>query len=141
MKKHQALIISLIFILAKIAAIVIIVSKKSTEVTSTTTTELVESTPIVEQAASNQPVVTSPAKPATYTMTEVATHNSRESCYTVISGSVYDVTAWISKHPGGQFAILGLCGKDGTDAFTGKHGGQARPESELASFKIGTLVQ
>jgi hypothetical protein len=38
-------------------------------------------------------------------------------------------------------AILSLCGKDGTVAFNAQHGGQGRPETELASFKIGTLVQ
>ncbi|WP_368859721.1 cytochrome b5 domain-containing protein [Enterococcus faecalis] len=49
------------------------------------------------------------------------------------------MTNWIYKHPGGPGKILGLCGKDGTSAFEGQHGGQARPEAELASFKIGTL--
>lgn len=74
-----------------------------------------------------------------YTMAEVATHNSKQSCWTVISGSVYDLTDWISAHPGGERAILGLCGIDGTAAFEGQHGGQARPASELAGFKIGAL--
>ncbi len=74
------------------------------------------------------------------TMADVASHNTKESCYTAIRGSVYDLTDWIYKHPGGAGAILRLCGKGGTDAFEGKHGGQTRPESELAGFKIGTLV-
>lgn len=76
---------------------------------------------------------------STFTLADVAKHNSVTSCYTVVSGSVYDVTAWISQHPGGQAAIKGMCGIDGTAAFSGQHGGQARPTSELASFKIGTL--
>lgn len=76
-----------------------------------------------------------------FTMAEVTTHNGRASCYTTISGSVYDLTAWIDKHPGGPDKILSLCGTDGTAAFTGQHGGQRRPEQELASFKIGVLTQ
>jgi cytochrome b involved in lipid metabolism len=75
------------------------------------------------------------------TMATVQAHNSKESCYTVIRGNVYDLTRWIANHPGGQQAILGLCGKDGTAAFEGQHGGQAQQESQLASFKIGVLAQ
>ncbi len=75
------------------------------------------------------------------TLAVVATHNSRTSCWTAISGSVYDLTGWIPNHPGGEAAILGLCGKDGTAAFAGKHGGDARPKTVLAGFKIGVLTQ
>ncbi len=75
----------------------------------------------------------------TYTMADVITHKTPTNCWTTINGSVYNVTPWISQHPGGAEAIISLCGIDGTAAFSGQHGGQARPASELASFKIGTL--
>ncbi len=77
----------------------------------------------------------------TFTLADVAKHNTKDDCYTTVRGSVYEVTSWISKHPGGEKAIVSLCGKDGTAVFEGKHGGQPRPENELSSFKIGTLVQ
>ncbi|MEM4461037.1 MAG: cytochrome b5-like heme/steroid binding domain-containing protein, partial [Nanopusillaceae archaeon] len=76
-----------------------------------------------------------------YTMEEVAKHNSRESCWTVIRGEVYDLTQWIDKHPGGADKILALCGKDGTKAFEKKHGGQEKPEKALEQFEIGKLKQ
>lgn len=76
-----------------------------------------------------------------YTLTQVAIHNSERSCWTAISGSVYDLTQFVGQHPGGQQAILSLCGTDGTDAFNAKHGGQPRPVQELAGLKIGTLAQ
>ena len=75
----------------------------------------------------------------TYTMEEVAKHNSKESCWTVIRGDVYDLTNWIDKHPGGADKILKICGKDGTDLFVKQHGGKEKPEKVLESFKIGTL--
>lgn len=75
------------------------------------------------------------------TMAQVATHSSANDCWTVISGSVYNLTDWISQHPGGQQAILQLCGKDGTAQFTGQHGGSAPQEDTLATFKIGVLAQ
>lgn len=77
----------------------------------------------------------------TYTLADVKKHATQTDCWTTVNGSVYNVTPWIAQHPGGAKAIISLCGIDGSDAFNGKHGGQARPESELASFKIGTLVK
>ncbi len=74
-----------------------------------------------------------------YTMAQVHSHSSVESCWTTINGNVYDVTAWIAQHPGGATAILSLCGTDGSASFNGQHGGKPRPQSELASFKIGVL--
>lgn len=140
MKKHQAIAIILIIILAVVATFFIFGSKKSTEAPTTTPESPTSSQ--METTASETSVVPTPTQtPAAFTLAQVATHNSRSSCYTVVSGTVYDVTEWISKHPGGQFAILSMCGKDATAAFKNQHGGQTRPESELASFKIGTLIQ
>jgi cytochrome b involved in lipid metabolism len=76
-----------------------------------------------------------------YTMADVAVHNSPTSCYTTISGEVYDLTSFISQHPGGPARIESLCGIDGTSAFTAQHGTSRRPANELASLKIGTLVK
>lgn len=74
-----------------------------------------------------------------YTMEQVRTANSVAKCWTIVNGNVYDLTSWINQHPGGQGTILSMCGTDGSAAFDGRHGGQRRPESELAGFKIGTL--
>ncbi len=78
---------------------------------------------------------------ATYTLAQVMTHKIRTDCWTTINGGVYNVTTWIDQHPGGAQAIIGLCGIDGSDAFNGQHGGQPRPATELAGFKIGTLIK
>ncbi len=85
------------------------------------------------------PAPTSGTTTKSYTLAEVAVHKDSKSCWTAINGGVYDVTAWISQHPGGSGPILALCGKDGSSAFDNQHGGQRRPEQELAGFKIGTL--
>lgn len=87
------------------------------------------------------PQPTSGTSPKTFTLAQVAAHASITSCYSVVQSTVYDLTSWISKHPGGAGAIKSMCGVDATAAFAGQHGGQARPVSELAGFKIGTLVQ
>ena len=75
----------------------------------------------------------------TYTMTQISTHNSSQSCWSAINGGVYDLTSWISRHPGGKMAILMICGKDGSSLFNTQHGGSNRIGSILNSFNIGTL--
>ncbi len=90
-----------------------------------------------------------PAKPAPatqpaikgYTFAEVATHSNASSCWTIIRSEVYDLTTWIGQHPGGEKAILSLCGKDGTAAFEGQHGGQQKQEETLAKFKLGAYIK
>lgn len=86
--------------------------------------------------------VAAPANAAggkTYTAAQVAQHASTTSCWSSINGSVYNLTSWVNRHPGGKRAIQSLCGKDGTRAFMGQHGMGGRPAAMLATFKIGTL--
>lgn len=79
------------------------------------------------------------ADSGTFTMAQVEQHSGADSCWVAIDGSVYDLTTWESRHPGGTEPILELCGTDGTAAFTAQHGGQGEPNKELATFKIGIL--
>lgn len=74
-----------------------------------------------------------------YTMAEVGQHNNEASCWTVINDGIYDVTLFISLHPGGERAILGLCGKDGSERFNNKHGGVGYALEKLGTFTIGKL--
>lgn len=93
--------------------------------------------PVVTPAPKPTPTPTPSVK--TYTLAEVQAANSKTKCWSIISGNVYDLTPFTPGHPGGQAAILGLCGKDGTAAFMAQHGGQARPESTLAKYFLGAL--
>jgi cytochrome b involved in lipid metabolism len=64
-----------------------------------------------------------------------------KSCWSAIDGSVYDLTDWIGKHPGGAAVIKAICGKDVSAAFNGQHAGQKRPADFLAAYRIGDLGQ
>ncbi len=79
--------------------------------------------------------------PTQFTMADIASHSTVTSCYTAVRGVVYDLTNFISKHPGGAKNILKICGKDGTSAFERKHGGRPEPEEELKGHEIGVLVR
>ncbi|ODQ66560.1 FMN-dependent dehydrogenase [Nadsonia fulvescens var. elongata DSM 6958] len=55
------------------------------------------------------------------TASEVAKHNSTESCWVIIHGKAYDVTDFLSQHPGGSKIILKFAGKDATKKFEPIH--------------------
>ena len=97
----------------------------------------VSSTPTPAPSATPTPTPTPTV--AGYTMTQVRANNTSRSCWTVIDGVVYDLTKWISNHPGGSSAILFLCGTDGTNAFSAQHQNQARPAIRLDSYRLGPL--
>lgn len=83
----------------------------------------------VAQAATSSP-----------TMADVAQHSSPGDCWSAIGGKVYDLTSWITQHPGGQSAIARLCGRDGTASFNGAHRGQSGPSQQLAAMLVGPLA-
>ncbi len=95
--------------------------------------------PVAGSGAKAPSVQENPNAVKSYTMAEVATHNSASSCWTVVSGKVYDVTSFTSRHPGGAEKIEALCGKDGTSQFMDQHSGDSRPERTLANLSIGVL--
>jgi hypothetical protein len=54
---------------------------------------------------------------ATYTLADVAIHNSQADCWTLVFDKVYNITTYIKNHPGGASSISKICGKDGTAIF------------------------
>lgn len=76
-----------------------------------------------------------------YSRESVTRHSGLYSCWTVINGTVYDLTSLISTHSGGEKAILSICGKDGSFLFNKRHGSDADVKSELEVYKVGTVSQ
>lgn len=85
---------------------------------------------------------TSNALPATgtYTLAQVQQHATAASCWAVVNGSVYDLTAWAGQHPGGASRILALCGRDASADFTAQHSGDRDPQETLPRFRIGAFA-
>ena len=76
------------------------------------------------------------------THSEVAKHNSADNCWIIIQGFVYNVTQYLSLHPGGSDRIIPFCGQDATSAFAtqggkGSHSSQAN--NDLSKLKLGQL--
>jgi hypothetical protein len=105
------------------------VSATPTPTVTATPTPTVSATP----TPTPTPVVTG------YTMAQVRANNTARSCWTAIDGYVYNLTNWISAHPGGSGAIMFLCGTDGTNAFKAQHENQTKPAIRLDGYRIGPL--
>ncbi|KAK8522828.1 hypothetical protein V6N13_115774 [Hibiscus sabdariffa] len=73
-----------------------------------------------------------------YTMQEASQHNTKDDCWVVIDGKVYDLSSYLDEHPGGDDVVLVATGKDATDDF--EDAGHSESAKELMqSFCIGEL--
>lgn len=69
----------------------------------------------------------------------VAKHATSTDCWSIINGKVYDLTSWVTGHPGGSSFIVGICGIDGTAAYTGQHGSSSKKAAMLVQFLVGDV--
>ncbi|TBU31119.1 glyoxylate dehydrogenase [Dichomitus squalens] len=77
---------------------------------------------------------------------EVAEHASRDSCWIIVHGKVYDVTDFLDEHPGGSKIILKYAGKDATEAYEPIHPPDAittnlPPSKHLGAVDSSTVVK
>ena len=56
-------------------------------------------------------------KKSTYSLSEVAKHASDDDCWVVVHGKVYDVSVYMTKHPGGKNLIFRSAGLDVSKDF------------------------
>ena len=78
--------------------------------------------------------------PKTFSLEEVAKHNSAESLWVVINNNVHDVTAFRLMHPGGPELLLQLAGRDATEDAERAHGNSRKAKSLMSKYCIGTLA-
>ncbi|KAK0208354.1 hypothetical protein DFS33DRAFT_1371792 [Desarmillaria ectypa] len=74
-----------------------------------------------------------------FTLQQVAEHNTASSCWVIIKDSVYDVTDFLSEHPGGAQIVLKYAGKDATLAYEPIHPPDALERNLPPSKHLGPL--
>ncbi|XP_043253692.1 uncharacterized protein LOC122398128 isoform X2 [Colletes gigas] len=75
-----------------------------------------------------------------YTTAEVAEHTDTSSLWIIINNSVYDLTTFLDKHPGGPAILVDHAGRDSTEAFEDiGHSSDAR--LMMVQYKIGEIVK
>ena len=75
-----------------------------------------------------------------YTWQQVAQHNTVDSCWVYSHSTVYDITEWLDRHPGGRDILLLSAGRDITDLMTSYHPFTDKPAAILAKYAIGEVV-
>ena len=119
-------------------------AKPSASATPTPSLSATQS-PSPSKSATQSP---SPSKSATpsattaltkLTLDEVKKHDSSTSCWSIVYGNVFDLTKWITKHPGGAEKIRAICGKDGTTSFEKQHTGDGGAAKQLSNYFLGKL--
>ena len=108
-------------------------------VVAVTPTQTPTPTPTPTPTRAATPTPTPTVTQSGYTMADVRANATPAKCWTVIDKKVYDLTSWISSHPGGASPIRFLCGKDGTNSFKAQHANQSNPTARLASYLLGPL--
>ncbi len=91
-----------------------------------------------QEPAAASPTVGSVQNSQTYSMDDVALHAKKSDCWMVIDGTVYDVTNYIDKHPGGT-GMAGYCGADATEVFDREREHDDKARALLPQYRIGTL--
>lgn len=87
------------------------------------------------------PTETSSSGTATklFSREEVAKYNDSKETWLIIHNNVYDVTAFLNEHPGGEEVLLELAGRDATESFEDVgHSSDARQMME--PYKIGEII-
>ena len=79
----------------------------------------------------------------TYTLTDVASHNSASDCWMVINNNVYNLTAYLPDHDK-ELNIRPWCGTNATEDYNTKNGrGQnhsTQADALLEEYVIGTIT-
>ncbi|MFH1591482.1 MAG: cytochrome b5-like heme/steroid binding domain-containing protein [archaeon] len=118
-----------------LATLVLISACATTETTPRPTTAPTESEQIqiiVPDAAPNEESEPE-MQDSTVTMANLSEHDTPEDCWVGFEGNAYDITDYVSRHPGGIGAISEHCGteSDFMQAFFAQHG----------DSKVGKLMQ
>lgn len=75
---------------------------------------------------------------------EIARHSTVSDCWLLISNKVYNLTGYLTAHPGGVQTISPYCGKEASQAFATKDTGNAHSANAnnlLANYYVGDLGQ
>ncbi len=92
----------------------------------------------------SQPPANTASSNVNLSLSEIAKHNTAADCWLIINNKVYNVTGYLSIHPGGTGTITPYCGKEATQAFNTKDIGKPHSTSAnnlLTDYYIGNLNQ
>ena len=73
------------------------------------------------------------------TWQELQMHNTKQDCWLLLHDDVYDLTSYARNHPGGEFLVTDLAGKEASGSFDAFHPVQLL--KTVQRYRIGPLVK
>ena len=95
-------------------------------------------------SSANKQTAVQGGAPMILDMAEIGKHSSLTDCWLLINNKIYNVSSYLTAHPGGVSTIAPYCGKEATRAFDTKDRGQAHSPAAnnlLTNYYVGDLNQ
>ena len=93
----------------------------------------------LENSSTSLDAAKSNASEASYDWDEIRKHNNKLDCWIVVNGQVYDVTRFMSTHPGGSKILHFYAGQDASEVFTAFHKEYDRVAKYMKLYHKGAL--
>lgn len=140
--KRTLFIIGIVLFIVFIIVATIVLKNDSEEESGTPTTNVGSSSQGQSKPSDSD---NDDANDVKLTKDEVSKHSQPSDCWTIINGEVYDITEYISSHPGGS-EIERACGTDASTIFnqretqSGEAVGSGTPHSSRASSQLNNYL-
>ena len=84
------------------------------------------------------------AEAGLFSQNDLASHSTEKDCWIAVEGKVYDITAYLPRHPVHSAVLLAWCGKEATEGMRTK--GYGRDHSPAAwrmldGYFVGELTE
>jgi cytochrome b involved in lipid metabolism len=136
--KKIAFLVLFLLVLFTACSQTVVVKRTTQEVPQQEAKEVVQE-PVQQEIKENSSVQSvSVSSEITLSADEVAKHNTRDDCWTIINGNILNLVTYMDAHPGGVGNIMLSCGIDSSSYYS-QVGHSNYADSLFADYYVGKL--
>jgi len=137
LKKSVFIVLFICGLIAAILFVGAVVQKLGTNETTSS------SSPSATTSGTTNSTASTPKSSTTaYTVDQISKHNNKNDCWLIIDGNVYDISGYLTQHPGGVAQVTPYCGKDASQAYATMNGRGAHSSTAdeiRQNYQVGTV--